>query len=305
MDNISKVIEAIGIKLSAVECRLNVSMKDYTSIKIGGVCRAMCFPQSTGELTALCELLRECATEYLIIGNGTNLIIDDRKPLEMIAVKTTKIDDISLVGGNEIKAGAGVALSKLSEYACKCGLAGLEFAHGIPGTLGGAVSINAGAYGSEMKDVVISTTAYSHESGEYEITGDEHGFSYRRSRFTDTPDIALSSVLKLKKDDSENIRHRMEELSNRRRENQPLDKPSAGSTFKRPKEGYAASLIEQAGLKGYISGGAQISPKHAGFIVNNGGATFADVMAIIDHVKITVFEQFGVDLEQENKIIWK
>jgi len=163
--------------------------------------------------------------------------------------------------------------------------------------------MNAGAYGSEMKDVVRSTTVYRPNSGVLSIAGEEHGYSFRHSRFADSGEIVVSSVIGLQIGDTESIRERMGELNARRCESQPLDVPSAGSTFKRPKVGFAGSLIEQAGLRGYLHGGAQVSEKHAGFIVNRGGATFADVMAVIEHVQGTVLKKFGVELELEIGIV--
>ena len=163
--------------------------------------------------------------------------------------------------------------------------------------------MNAGAYGGEIKDVIISSTAYDIKTGNYTLTAPEHEFSYRHSIFSKSEDIVLSTIIKLQKADKESIKHKMNELSTRRRESQPLELPSGGSTFKRPAEGYAAALIEQAGLKGYTKGGAQVSEKHAGFIVNRGDATFAEIMAVIEHVGEAVFKQFGIKLEPEIKII--
>ena len=179
----------------------------------------------------------------------------------------------------------------------------MEFAHGIPGSLGGAVSMNAGAYGGEMKDIVV-TTQYLDESLEVrEVHGAAHDFGYRHSRFSDTGAVILASTLRLTPGDPAAIRARMAELSEKRRASQPLELPSAGSTFKRPVGGYAAALIEQAGLKGYTVGGAQVSEKHAGFVVNRGGATFDDVLRLIDHIRAEVLRTSGIELETEVKII--
>ena len=302
IDDISRAVEAVKIKLPALEYRLDEPMKDHTSIGIGGIVRSMFFPGNTEELVALKKLLLEYEAETLIIGSGTNMLVNDRK-LNMIVIRTNKLRTITRGGENEIAAEAGAALSKLAEFALNNGLSGLEFAYGIPGSLGGAASMNAGAYGAEMKDVIHSTTAYSMEKGLYTVTDAEHGFTYRGSRFSDNSDIIISSVIRLRGGDRKNIRSKMDELCARRRESQPLDFPSAGSVFKRPKDGYAAPLIEKAGLKGFMVGGAQVSEKHSGFIVNRGGATFDDVVKVIEHVHETVFRQFGVDLEPEIKII--
>ena len=303
MDSISRATEAARIKLPSIECRYDEPMKNHTSFRIGGPLRAMFIPRNAEELIGLCKLLRGCGIVPLIIGNGTNLLVGDSRPLEMVAIKTTGIDHAERTGKNEITAGAGISLSKLATFACECGLSGLECAHGIPGSLGGAVAMNAGAYGMEMKDVIYSTDGYGNGTGIYTLTAEEHDFSYRRSRFSDTGDIVVSSVIRLRKGDRENIREKMDELFEDRSKNQPLELPSAGSAFKRPKDGYAASLIENAGLKGFSVGGAQVSKKHAGFIVNTGGASFSDVMAVIEYVRETVFRQTGVDLEPEIRIV--
>ena len=303
MGDISKAIEAARMGMPHIEYRLNEPMKNHTSFRVGAPLRAMFFPKNAVEMTDLCVLLHRYEIVPLIVGNGTNLLVDDSKTLEMIAVKTSCINDVLQTGKTEITAGAGISLPKLAQFACGCSLTGIEFAHGIPGSLGGAVSMNAGAYGTEMKDVVLSTEAYSPHRGTYKLTGMEHEFSYRHSRLTDTEDIILSTTIQLREDDKDNIASCMDELAARRRNSQPLDLPSAGSTFKRPKNGYAADLIERAGLKGFTVGDAQVSRKHAGFVVNNGNATFRDIMAVIDHVRETVFKQFGIELELENKIV--
>jgi len=302
MDKISQALEAVQYKLPRVKFKLMEPLKHHTSFRIGGPVRAMFFPNRLTALTDLCGLLHEYGVVPVIMGNGTNLLADD-KALEMVVVNTMGLNSREQTGETRITAGAGVLVSKLAVFASELGLSGLEFAHGIPGTLGGAVSMNAGAYGGEMKDVISGSTVYNPEKGVFSITAEEHGFSYRHSRFSECGDVILSSVVDLEKGDTDMIREKMGELYNRRRESQPIDMPSAGSAFKRPETGFAASFIEQAGLKGYLSGGAQVSEKHAGFIINRGGATFADVMAVIRHVRETVVEQFGVELEPEIKII--
>ena len=303
MDKIAAAIDAVRVKLPSIEHRLGEPMKNHTSFRVGGPVRIMFFPKDAEELTELCGLLDNFEETPLIIGNGTNLLVDDSGPLEMTVVKTAGIDGIALTGETEITAGAGASLSGLSEFARKCGLSGLEYAHGIPGSLGGAVSMNAGAYGREMKDVVLRTDAYNCDDGTFTLESGQHGFKYRSSRFSGTRDVILSSTVRLQKCDIGTISAKMDELSAKRRDSQPLDLPSAGSVFKRPKDGYAAELIGKAGLKGYSVGGAQVSQKHSGFIVNNGGATFADIMAVIGHVRETVIARFGIELEPEIKII--
>ena len=303
MDSISIAIGTVKILLPSIDFSLNESLKDHTSFKIGGPARVMFFPKTSDEFVEIFSLLDKHDIAPLIIGNGTNILADDSKPLDIAVIKTTGISAAELTGESEITAGAGISLMKLAQFAYEHGLAGLEFTYGIPGTLGGAASMNAGAYGGEMSDVIYSTNAFAKGSGLYAITGDEHDFSYRHSRFSDKSDIVLSAVIRLQKGEEKNIKAKMDELIGRRRESQPLDIPSAGSTFKRPKDGYAASLIERAGLKGFTIGGAQVSQKHSGFIVNTGGATYEDVIAIIEHVKETVYKRFGIELEPEIKII--
>jgi len=289
-------------RLGGIECRPDEPMKKHTSFCIGGPVRAMFFPAKHEEFIVLHELLREHGVRPLIMGNGTNLLVDDG-PLDLLVINLTKLNHLERTGDLEITADAGVSLARIAVAACEAGLSGFEFAHGIPGTLGGAVAMNAGAYGGEMKDVIRSTAAYNPETGGFTVNGGEHSFSYRRSRFTDTDDVVLRSAITLRNGDRGRIRAEMDEFSALRRESQPLETPSAGSTFKRPKEGYAAALIEQAGLKGFTVGGAQVSEKHSGFIINKGGASFSDVVSVIGHVRETVFNQTGVELEPEVKII--
>ena len=281
---------------------LDEPFKNHTSFKIGGPVRAMFFPKDLISFTGLCKLLHEYEITPFILGCGTNLLAGDGKH-DIVVVKTTGNKNIVQSGETELLAEAGAMISKLAVFASKLGLSGLEFAHGIPGTVGGAVVMNAGAYGGEMKDIVHSTTVYNIKTGDYAITAGEHEFAYRHSRFSNTDDIVLSTKIKLIKGDRESIKQKMDELSARRHQSQPLDMPSAGSTFKRPADGYAAALIEEAGLKGYKFGGAQVSEKHAGFIINRSDATFNDVMSLIEHVQKTVQMRFCIDLEPEIKII--
>ena len=277
-------------------------MSAHTSFGIGGPARVMFFPESTEALAKLLGALAEQDVHPLVIGNGTNLLVDDR-PLDIAVIKTTGVNYIERTGEYELTAGAGAPVKQISVKACECGLSGLEFAYGIPGTLGGAVTMNAGAYGGEIGGVVFSTTAYSPASGVALYDNDEHFFSYRSSRFSGHDLTVLSSVIRLQKEDAKAIKALMDGYEARRNESQPLDLPSAGSVFKRPKQGYSAALIEEAGLKGYRVGGAQVSDKHSGFIVNNGGAAFSDVVAVIEHVRETVFKRTGIELETEVRII--
>jgi len=302
MDDLSRAIDAVRRNLPKALFELDEPLKNHTTFKIGGPVRAMFYPEEIECLAEMCNILSECEITPFIMGNGSNILASDKK-LDIIVINTTRINGTQMTGEMEIKVEAGALLSKVAVFACEHGLTGLEFAHGIPGTIGGAVVMNAGAYGGEMKDVVYSTTAYNAGNGIFAAVGEQHEFSYRHSRFSNTSDVILSSVVRLQRDEKKAIKQRMEELNNRRHQSQPLDMLSAGSTFKRPKEGYAAALIEKADLKGYMVGGAAVSEKHAGFIVNRGDATFTDVLAVVDHVQEVVLKQFGVQLELEVKVL--
>ena len=279
----------------------NEPMSRHCSFRIGGACDAMLLPSSIEDVEAVCALLAECGEKPFLMGNGTNLLVTDA-PLHRIVLRMgEEFSRVDPVNGTALRAESGATLSRLASFAAARGLAGLEFAHGIPGTLGGAVSMNAGAYGGEMKDVVTSVTYLDKDLSLRET--DDAGFSYRRSRFSDTDCIVLGAKISLHEDDPDAIRERMRSLAERRRSSQPLDMPSAGSTFKRPAGGYAAALIDGAGLKGYTVGGAQVSEKHAGFVVNRGGACFDDVLRLIEHIQNEVYRVSGIELEPEVKII--
>ena len=279
----------------------NEPMSRHCSFRIGGACDAMLLPSSIEDVEAVCALLAECGEKPFLMGNGTNLLVTDA-PLHRIVLRMgEEFSRVDPVNGTALRAESGATLSRLALFAAARGLAGLEFAHGIPGTLGGAASMNAGAYGGEMKDVVTSVTYLDKDLSLRET--DDAGFSYRRSRFSDTDCIVLGAKISLHEDDPDAIRERMRSLAERRRSSQPLDMPSAGSTFKRPTGGYAAALIDEAGLKGYTVGGAQVSEKHAGFVVNRGGACFDDVLRLIEHIQSEVYRVSGIELEPEVKII--
>ena len=307
MDTISNLINDVKNKLPDVLFKLDEPMKNHTTFKVGGPVSIMFFPETAVSLADVYDFLHKMKITPFILGNGSNLLVNDIHH-DIAVINTTKFCDISLLDSDDteyrdIDAQAGVLLSKLAVFAYTHGLTGVEFAHGIPGSLGGAVVMNAGAYGREMKDVVTGTVAYNNEKGIYGLTAADNDFLYRHSRFSTTGDLVLSSTVRLMKGDKNSIKQSMDDLSTRRKESQPLDLASAGSTFKRPQEGYAAALIDQAGLKGYTVGGAQVSLKHAGFIVNTGNACFSDVMAVIGHVQEVVFKRFGVELEPEIKIL--
>ncbi len=278
-------------------------MAKHTSFRIGGPIRALVQPTSVAETKAVCRVLREADVQPLLLGNGTNLLVTDQ-PLARVAVQFgERFSAFENPGENRVRAQAGITLARFALEAQKLGLAGLEFAHGIPGSLGGGVSMNAGAYGGELKDVVTETLYLDEDLQLKTAVGAEHDFAYRHSAFSDKNVVILESTVSLTPDDPEAIMERMMTLREKRRASQPLDMPSAGSTFKRPVGGYAAALIDQAGLKGYAIGGAQVSEKHGGFVINRGGATFDDVLRLIDHIRNEVFKMSGITLETEVKII--
>ena len=279
-------------------------MSRHTSFRIGGPARRMAFPTSGAQLVLLLSFAQECGARPLVIGRGTNLLCPDAG-LDRLVVETSGL--ARLEPGPEpdtILAEAGVSLARLGEFACRQGLTGLEFAHGIPGSVGGGLCMNAGAYGGEMKQVVAGVSALFPEEGVRTLTGEEMAFGYRRSLLTDHPEaVVLHAVFHLTPGDPYTIRSHMRELMDRRRNSQPLEWPSAGSTFKRPEGYFAGTLIDQCGLKGLTVGGAQVSEKHAGFVINRGGATCADVEELIAQIQRQVLDRTGVTLEPEVKII--
>ncbi|TAH56890.1 MAG: UDP-N-acetylmuramate dehydrogenase [Methanosarcina mazei] len=280
----------------------NEPMKNHTSFKLGGPAEKFIEPKDTTELIEAIKSLREQDIPYYIIGNGSNLLISD-KGLKGAIVKIG--DSFGSVSINEdlIIAESGVLLSTLSKMAAREGLTGLEFASGIPGALGGAVTMNAGAYGGEMKDVIEWVEVLDKDLNIKRLKNDEMKFMYRKSVIEPGKLIVLRCCIRLKKGNREAINSRMAELAEKRKSKQPINLPSAGSTFKRPEGYFAGKLIEDAGLKGFSIGGAQVSTLHCGFVVNNGDATAKDVYDLIRHVQKTVFEKFNVMLEPEVKIL--
>ena len=277
----------------------NELLKNHTSFKIGGPADEFCSVTSVDEIRDLVEYAKEKNIPVTIMGNGSNLLVSD-KGIRGLVIKLAKGFDEITIEGTKIVSQSGILLSKLSNLALKAGLTGLEFASGIPGTLGGAVCMNAGAYDGEMKDVVKKVVYY--KDGKIQET-EELDFSYRHSVFSDTDAVVLSVEMELKEGNYEEIKAKMEDFSQRRSDKQPLSQPSAGSTFKRPTGYFAAKLIEDAGLKGYKIGGAMVSDKHAGFVVNTGDATCDDVVKLIRHIQNVVLGEYGVELETEVKLL--
>ena len=275
-------------------------MAKHTTFRVGGPAALMALPGSA-EQAAL--VVREAAEEGIVpvfLGNGSNLLVPD-EGLDAFVIKTTDGLDRITREGDCLEVESGVPLSRLAVFARDNGLTGLEFAHGIPGSLGGAVTMNAGAYDGEMAQVVTSVT-YLTPTGQRETTK-RFDFSYRHSAFSDGSRLILGATLQLSPGDPEEIRTRMADLMERRKSKQPLEYPSAGSTFKRPPGHFAAALIDQCGLKGLTVGGAQVSEKHAGFVINKGGATCTDILVLMKEVQRRVYEQTGVQLEPEVKLL--
>ena len=270
-------------------------MDRHTSFRIGGPARRMAFPERGEQLVLLLAEAERLGARPLVIGNGTNLLCPDAGLDRLVIDTSAALNRVESAGPDTVTAEAGASLARAADFACRQGLTGLEFAHGIPGTVGGAVCMNAGAYGGEMRQVVQAVTVLFPEEGIRTLSGGDLAFGYRRSFLTDPPDaVVLRAVVRLAPGDPDEIRQQMRELMERRRASQPLDLPSAGSTFKRPKGYFAGTLIDQCGLKGLTVGGAQVSEKHAGFIVNRGGATSADVRELIRQVQARVLDATGV-----------
>lgn len=297
MENLCQMLRVALPGLDALE---NEPMSRHCSFRIGGAAAAFCRVSDEAQLAALLALLRREGVPYAVIGRGSNLLVSDGG-FPGAVVQLADAPASLRREGDCVSAWAGVTLARLAVFAREQGLAGLEFAHGIPGSLGGGILMNAGAYGGEMKDVVVSVR-YLDAAGAVRETA-EPGFAYRHSRFSDSGEIVLGAALRLRPDAPDAIAARMAELWEKRSASQPLSLPSAGSTFKRPATGYAAAMIDGAGCKGLAVGGAQVSEKHAGFVVNRGGATFDDVLRLMDDVRSAVLRTSGVELEPEVKII--
>ena len=280
----------------------NESLKNYTTFKIGGNCKILISVDSEKSISQIISFCNKKNIKYAIIGNGSNILVSDLGYDGVIMYVGKHFSKAYILEDNVIECQSGITLSKLCSFALENNLSGLEFAWGIPGTAGGAVYMNAGAYGGEMSDVVEEVTFFDGEKFQTRKK-DELNFSYRHSFFTDN-DYTISKIrLKLKNGDYNNIKLKMDELMQKRIDKQPLDYPSAGSTFKRPQGAFASALIEQCGLKGCCVGGAEISTKHSGFLINKNNATFEDVINLIDVVKAKVKNDTGYELELEPKIL--
>ena len=279
----------------------NADMRQYTTLKLGGTADWLAFPRSAAEIAELFAEAGAAGLPVSVIGHGSNLLVLDGG-IRGLVIRIDKNMKNIRREGNRLTAAAGAMLGAVAGFAAENGLTGLEFASGIPGTVGGAVTMNAGAYGGEMKDVVVRVDGILPDGTEMSLSGVEMRFGYRRSAVKDLNLIVTEVTMELAEGDPAAIRAKMSELNRQRAEKQPLDVPSAGSTFKRPEGFYAAALIDQCGLKGYSVGGAQVSMKHAGFLVNSGDSS-RDYLELVRTVQRIVRERAGVELETEIRII--
>lgn len=301
-DYVTDIVKKTAEKLN---CRYleNASMRDFTSFKTGGNADIIVFPDSIASLTAILKACRENEIKTYIIGNGSNILVSDNGLSGVVIKIGSDFSNIELADENTIVCESGISMAKLCSFSLENSLSGLEFAFGIPGTAGGAAFMNAGAYGGEMKDVLVECTHIDNNLNIGKLSGDELGLSYRKSAYSDNGYIITSLKLRLEKSDKESIKAKMYENLGKRKEKQPLEFPSAGSTFKRPEGYFAGTLIEECALKGYSIGGAQVSEKHAGFVINKGNATSTDIASLIDFIRKTVYENKGVMLEPEVRFL--
>ncbi len=298
MDKYSHAAELLSAK--EIKFTENELLAPHSTFRIGGEARLAAMPDTTEQIIDAVSAAKEAGLDFTVIGNGSNILFSD-KGFDGLVIFTRNADSV-VIKGNRVIADAGAPFTKLAVTVKNAGLTGLEFAYGIPGSVGGAVYMNAGAYNGEASQVVASSMAYDDLTGEVRmISREEHNFGYRTSVYSQNRDrlTVLSAEFELKEGDSAAIWETMQDLMRRRREKQPLEYPNAGSVFKRPQGYFVGKLITDAGLKGYTIGGAQVSEKHAGFIVNIGGATAEDVLRLVEHIQKTVQSQFGVMLECE------
>ena len=304
MEHINECIAALRAAAPDIDILKDEPMRRHTTFAIGGPADLFIQPKTRRELAGALSVLRERGIPFLLLGNGSNMLVADAG-IRGAVVCTTELDEVRIgEDGYTLTAEAGALLGRVARRAQRAGLTGVEFAGGIPGSVGGAVFMNAGAYDGQMAGVV-EQTEYLDEAGEtHTLTGEEHGFAYRGSVFRAHPDwTVVRSTLRLQPGDPAAILDKMNDFAQRRRDKQPLNFPSAGSTFKRPEGYFAGRLIEDAGLKGVSVGAAQVSEKHAGFLINRGGATCDDMLRLIELVQQRVREQFGVQLDCEVRII--
>ena len=294
--------EKIRTLLPEIERRFDEPMANHTSFRIGGGAEVMAFPKNTAELSMLLVTCKDLNMTPAILGAGTNVLAPDEGIRGMVICLKDCLSGMEQLDATHIRVAAGVTMTRAAVFAANLGLSGLEFAHGIPGTVGGGVYMNAGAYGGEICQVCTSVDVMDMDGNISVYTAEQMEFSYRHSVLEDRGGIVTSAVFELVPQPTDEIRAKMKELMARRSASQPLDLPSAGSAFKRPVGGYAAALIDQTGLKGYQVGGAAISTKHAGFAVNVNHATADDVKKLLSQVSDLVFDKFAIRLEPEIRI---
>ena len=292
----------IAALLPQVELRFDEPMASHTSFKIGGPAEIMAFPKSAEELSKILKVSKLLDCKTAILGAGTNVLAPDAGIPGLVICLKDALDGMEQLDDTTIRVMAGVTMTRAAVFAANLGLSGFEFAHGIPGTVGGGVYMNAGAYGGEICQVCTKVGVMDMQGNTRTLTGEEMAFSYRHSRLEETGEIVLFADFTLTPSNTEAVRGKMQELMGKRKASQPLDLPSAGSAFKRPVGGYAAALIDQTGLKGFQVGGAAVSMKHAGFAVNLGGATAEDVKNLLQQVSDKVFDATGIRLEPEVRI---
>ncbi len=301
MTDYSKIIDLLRDMGCTVLC--DEPMSRHTSFRIGGPADLFVNVSTPEQLVDLRSLAKENDIPVMLVGNGSNLLVSDEGIRGIVVRLDGEFCEVEYIGNDTIRAGAGASLSNLCLKALEHAQTGMEFAWGIPGTVGGAAFMNAGAYGGEMKDVVTEVEYITADGFIDTLTNEQCGFEYRGSIFQQSDCVVTAVTVKLKDGDADQIKATMDDILGRRKAKQPLDMPSAGSTFKRPEGHFAGGLIEQCQLKGCSVGGAQVSEKHAGFVVNKGGATCKDVLDLIRHIQNTVLEQTGVELECEVRAI--
>ncbi len=302
MNQMEQLITLLQGECPDMELRRDEPMSAHTSFRIGGPVPLMAFPATAHQMACCCRCAQKADVRMEVIGRGSNLLVSD-SGVDAFVVSTASLVRMARTGANEVTAGAGILLARLANFAAQENLGGLTFAHGIPGSLGGAITMNGGAYGGEMKDVV-KTVRYMTPDGQVEERAREDiHFAYRHSIFCDQDWIVIEGVLELPQGERAALQEEMAVLAAKRRNSQPLEYPSGGSMFKRPQGHYAAALIDQCGLKGFSVGDAQVSEKHAGFVVNRGNATCAQVLELVEQVQQRVLEATGVALEMEVKVL--
>lgn len=297
MNRICEYVKNEGI--SYIE---NEPMALHTTFKIGGPARLAVFPKNENEISDVIKKCKEENVRYMVVGNGSNLLVADEGIDAVVILLGKEFCEVKLIDDTTIFAEAGASLMKVCRFALENGLSGLEFAYGIPGSCGGGAFMNAGAYGGELGDVMFRCDHIDKDGNKGSLEGDDLKLAYRHSAYYENGCVITGAYFKMQKADKEEIKAKMNDYMSRRRDKQPLEYPSAGSTFKRPEGNFAGALIEQCGLKGTSVGGAEISTKHAGFVINKGGATCKDVLDLCKKVADTVKAEKGIDLEMEVRV---